>query len=79
MVHGTHNAEADERNKDIKIFINGELLHRDDAKISVFDSGYSNAVISFSSLVAMRRVSPTLILSSNLLSLPLAVLIAYVS
>ena len=40
MVHGTHNAEADERNKDIKIFINGELLHRDDAKISVFDSGY---------------------------------------
>ena len=40
MVHGTHNAESDERNKDIKIFINGELLHRDDAKISVFDSGY---------------------------------------
>ena len=40
MVHGTHNAEADERNKDIKIFINGELLARDDAKISVFDSGY---------------------------------------
>ncbi len=39
MVHGTHNAESDERNKDIKIFINGELLHRDDAKISVFDSG----------------------------------------
>lgn len=40
MVHGTHNAEADERNKDIKIFINGELLAREDAKISVFDSGY---------------------------------------
>ena len=40
MVHGTHNAEADERNKDIKIFINGELLHREEAKISVFDSGY---------------------------------------
>ena len=40
MVHGTHNADADERNKDIKIFINGELLARDDAKISVFDSGY---------------------------------------
>lgn len=40
MVHGTHNAEADERNANIKIFINGELLPRDDAKISVFDSGY---------------------------------------
>ena len=24
MVHGTHNAEADERNANIKIFINGE-------------------------------------------------------
>lgn len=40
MVHGTHNAEADERNANIKIFINGELFDRDDAKISVFDSGY---------------------------------------
>jgi len=40
MIHGTHNAEADVRNANIKIFINGELLHRDDAKISVFDSGY---------------------------------------
>ena len=40
MIHGTHNAEADARNANIKIFINGELLHRDDAKISVFDSGY---------------------------------------
>ena len=40
MVKGTHNAIADERNKDIKIFINGDLLHRDEAKISVYDSGY---------------------------------------
>jgi len=40
MVHGTHNAEADERNANIKIFVNGELLPRNDAKISVFDSGY---------------------------------------
>jgi len=40
MVHGTHNSEADERNANIKIFVNGELLARDDAKISVFDSGY---------------------------------------
>jgi len=30
--------EFDSRNKDIKIWINGELLHRDKAKISVFDS-----------------------------------------
>lgn len=28
----------DERNKNIKIWINGELFHRDDAKVSVFDS-----------------------------------------
>lgn len=40
MVHGTHNAEEDLRNKDIKIYINGEFFSRDDAKISVFDSGY---------------------------------------
>lgn len=30
--------QFDERNKDIKVWINGELLHRDNAKISVFDS-----------------------------------------
>jgi branched-chain amino acid aminotransferase len=40
MVHGTHNALPDERNKDILIYVNGELLPRKDAKISVFDSGY---------------------------------------
>ena len=40
MVHGTHNAIEDPRNKEIKIFVNEELLSRDDAKISVFDSGY---------------------------------------
>lgn len=40
MVHGTHNAVADDRNKDIKIYINGEFHKREDAKISVFDSGY---------------------------------------
>lgn len=28
----------DERNKDIKVWINGELLHRNQAKVSVFDS-----------------------------------------
>lgn len=28
----------DQRNKDIKVWINGSLLHRDEAKVSVFDS-----------------------------------------
>lgn len=40
MVHGTHNAIEDPRNKDVQIFINGEFFSRNDAKISVFDSGY---------------------------------------
>ena len=40
MVHGTHNALADDRNAAVMININGELFHRDEAKISVFDSGY---------------------------------------
>ena len=36
----THEAEADPRNADIKIWLNGELVHRDEAKVSVFDSGF---------------------------------------
>ena len=40
MIHGTHNALADPRNEKVLIYINGELLPREDAKISVFDSGY---------------------------------------
>lgn len=36
----THDAEQDLRNQDIKIYVNGDLLHRDDAKISVYDSGF---------------------------------------
>ncbi|WP_411894343.1 aminotransferase class IV [Winogradskyella sp. A2] len=40
MVHGTHNALEDSRNKDILILVNDELFQRDEAKISVFDSGY---------------------------------------
>lgn len=40
MTHGTHNAVEDSRNKNILIYINGELLPRSEAKISVFDSGY---------------------------------------
>ena len=40
MTHGTHHAESDERNNQVKIYINGEFFKRSDAKISVFDSGY---------------------------------------
>ncbi|HIO16365.1 MAG TPA: aminotransferase class IV, partial [Flavobacteriales bacterium] len=40
MIHGTHNAEPDERNEDVLIYVNGAMLERSEAKISVFDSGY---------------------------------------
>jgi branched-chain amino acid aminotransferase len=40
MVHGTHNALPDQRNENILIYVNGELFPRNEAKISVFDSGY---------------------------------------
>ena len=40
MVHGTHNAIHDERNESIFIYINGNFHVRNEAKISVFDSGY---------------------------------------
>ncbi len=36
----THEAVADARNADVLIYINGELVPRADAKISVFDSGF---------------------------------------
>ncbi len=38
--HTTHDAEDDPRNRDILIYVNGELLPRDEAKISVYDSGF---------------------------------------
>ena len=37
--HTTHDAENDDRNRDIKIYVNGDLVHRDEAKVSVYDSG----------------------------------------
>lgn len=40
MPHGTHNAVDDPRNEEVLIYINGELYPRNEAKISVFDSGY---------------------------------------
>ena len=36
----THDYEFDQRNEDIQIYINGDFYHRDNAKISVFDSGF---------------------------------------
>ena len=40
MRRGTHEAVADARNEAVHIYINGEFYPRDEAKISVFDSGY---------------------------------------
>ena len=37
---GTHSYLNDNRNKNIKVFINGELYPREKASISVFDSGF---------------------------------------
>jgi len=36
----THDADEDIRNRNIKIYVNGDLVHRDDAKVSVYDSGF---------------------------------------
>lgn len=36
----THDALEDPRNADIKIYVNGDLLPRSEAKISVYDSGF---------------------------------------
>lgn len=38
--HGVHDYVYDERNADIKVSINGALKHRDEATVSVFESGY---------------------------------------
>ena len=40
MNKGTHEYVIDPRNKEIKISINGEFFEREEAKISVFDSGF---------------------------------------
>ena len=36
----THDAAADDRNDDILIYVNGEIVHRDEARVSVYDSGF---------------------------------------
>ena len=40
MTRSTHAAVADDRNADVEIYINGDFFRRDEAKISVFDSGF---------------------------------------
>lgn len=40
MVRGTHDSVYDERNEGVLISINGELMPRHAAKVSVFDSGF---------------------------------------
>ena len=37
---GTHNYVNDSRNEHIKIYINGTIISRENARISVFDSGF---------------------------------------
>ena len=38
--HSTHDAEQDQRNQDIKIFLNGRIVPRSEAMVSVYDSGF---------------------------------------
>ena len=40
MAHGTHDFEDDPRNEGILVWVNGELLPRERAVVSVFDSGF---------------------------------------
>jgi branched-chain amino acid aminotransferase len=37
---GTHEAVPDRRNEDVLVYINGDFFRREEAKISVFDSGF---------------------------------------
>ncbi len=36
----THDAQEDIRNRDIQIYVNGDIVHRDEAKVSVYDAGF---------------------------------------
>src|SRR4051812_25387649 len=40
MAHGAHDYADDPRNRDIRIWVNGDLLPRERAVVSVFDSGF---------------------------------------
>ncbi len=36
----THDADDDVRNQDIHIYVNGDIVHRNEARVSVYDSGF---------------------------------------
>lgn len=38
--HSTHDAEADARNEDLLIYVNGDLVPKAEATVSVYDSGF---------------------------------------
>ncbi len=38
--HHSHETEEDARNRDIRIWVNGDIVHRDEAKVSVYDAGF---------------------------------------
>src|SRR5579859_3653068 len=40
MPHGTHDFHEDPRNREILVWVNGELVARERAVVSVFDSGF---------------------------------------
>ncbi|MEJ7631705.1 MAG: hypothetical protein WKF28_04310, partial [Rubrobacteraceae bacterium] len=40
MAGGTHEAMPDERNAEVFVYVNGEFYPREEARISVFDSGF---------------------------------------
>ena len=40
MAKGTHEYEDDARNADVVVYVNGELVERSKAMVSVFDSGF---------------------------------------
>ena len=40
MAHGTHDHADDPRNAEVLVWVNGDLLPRDRAVVSVFDSGF---------------------------------------
>ncbi len=40
QAHTTHDAEDDPRNADLLIYVNGDLVPKEEAKISVYDSGF---------------------------------------
>src|SRR5215211_4715312 len=40
MAHGTHDFEEDPRNENVLVWVNGELVPRERAVVSVFDAGF---------------------------------------